>query len=383
MASSVQSRPTYYDILGLAPSATQDDISRAFKRLMGLFSSRPTVATAQLSVAFETLRNPAKRRGYDQMLGLAAAPKPVDPAIVGSGRATASLLGSAWTNLAAQVAADSPTPAASEQAQDKPSASPEPRVATFIASSLRVPAGAVDAAPLASFENEPPEPPEPAPTSEATFDRAPSGFQFQPSKSLEDRIDWRRMSLVAGGLLAAAGVVGTAAGLSVRENGQAPSLQASVSAPVPPARPVGSAVNATPKAPALAAAQQAAPAAVERVSAPPVPKMAQRASEPLADAETQPGASTATSGEGSTADAAPTDELAPKPESAVNAATELPLPKSVIARTIGRIGYPCGSVVSTAAVEGAPGVFSVSCSSGQTYRATPVSGRYHFRRSAG
>jgi hypothetical protein len=63
-------------------------------------------------------------------------------------------------------------------------------------------------------------------------------------------------------------------------------------------------------------------------------------------------------------------------------AAKLPLPNSVIARTIARIGYPCGSVVSTTSVEGAgAGVYKVACSSGATYQATPVRGRYRFRRA--
>jgi hypothetical protein len=35
---------------------------------------------------------------------------------------------------------------------------------------------------------------------------------------------------------------------------------------------------------------------------------------------------------------------------------------------------------STTAIEGSPGVFKVNCTSGDSYKATPVRGRYHFRR---
>jgi hypothetical protein len=57
------------------------------------------------------------------------------------------------------------------------------------------------------------------------------------------------------------------------------------------------------------------------------------------------------------------------------------LSNGFVARTIERIGYACGDVASTARVEGeAPGVFKVTCTSGQSYRAAPVRGRYHFRR---
>ena len=53
---------------------------------------------------------------------------------------------------------------------------------------------------------------------------------------------------------------------------------------------------------------------------------------------------------------------------------------TLVARTIERIGYSCGQVASTSAVEGAAGVYKVTCTSGQTYRAAPVHGRYRFRR---
>jgi len=55
----------------------------------------------------------------------------------------------------------------------------------------------------------------------------------------------------------------------------------------------------------------------------------------------------------------------------------------VIARTIGRIGYACGQIASTSAVEGEAGIFKVTCTSGHSYRAAPVRGRYHFRRLGG
>ena len=52
-----------------------------------------------------------------------------------------------------------------------------------------------------------------------------------------------------------------------------------------------------------------------------------------------------------------------------------------MARTIERIGYACGSVASAAAVDGSAGVFKLYLgSSGHSYQASPVKGRYHFRR---
>lgn len=77
------------------------------------------------------------------------------------------------------------------------------------------------------------------------------------------------------------------------------------------------------------------------------------------------------------------EQRAPEAPAATVTPAKLPLPNAVIARTIGRIGYPCGQVASAATVEGdAPGVFTVTCTSGHSYRAAPVRGRYHFRRLA-
>jgi hypothetical protein len=58
----------------------------------------------------------------------------------------------------------------------------------------------------------------------------------------------------------------------------------------------------------------------------------------------------------------------------------MPLPKPTIARTLHRIGYSCGSVASTSAVDGQAGVFTVTCTSGQSYRASPQHGRYRFKK---
>jgi hypothetical protein len=86
---------------------------------------------------------------------------------------------------------------------------------------------------------------------------------------------------------------------------------------------------------------------------------------------------------GTSAEAAAGPSQAPGDAPAATAvAASMPLPNSVIARTIGKIGYPCGSVASTSA-SGSPGVFTVTCSSGHSYKAAPVRGRYHFSRVRG
>jgi len=60
----------------------------------------------------------------------------------------------------------------------------------------------------------------------------------------------------------------------------------------------------------------------------------------------------------------------------------MPLPNSTIARTLHRIGYSCGSVASTLPIDSAGG-YKVTCTSGHSYSAKPVRGRYHFRRLGG
>jgi hypothetical protein len=62
----------------------------------------------------------------------------------------------------------------------------------------------------------------------------------------------------------------------------------------------------------------------------------------------------------------------------------LPLPDRTVARTIERIGYACGKVASVTPMgEGSGGAFKVTCTSGDSYRAAPIRGRYHFRRLGG
>ena len=75
MANSVKSRPNHYEVLGLSPTASQEEINRAFVREMGMFGARPVAAAAQIGAAFEVLRNAEKRRDYDRALGLGREPR--------------------------------------------------------------------------------------------------------------------------------------------------------------------------------------------------------------------------------------------------------------------------------------------------------------------
>lgn len=68
----------------------------------------------------------------------------------------------------------------------------------------------------------------------------------------------------------------------------------------------------------------------------------------------------------------------PPPKSA-----PLPLPNAVIVRTIEKIGYSCGSIVSSSKIAGASGSsdYRINCSSGASYRASNRTGRYRFSKA--
>jgi hypothetical protein len=60
-----------------------------------------------------------------------------------------------------------------------------------------------------------------------------------------------------------------------------------------------------------------------------------------------------------------------------------PLPNAVIVRTLEKIGYSCGSIVSSSKIEGASGSsdYRITCSSGASYRASNRTGRYRFSKA--
>jgi outer membrane biosynthesis protein TonB len=70
--SSTQSGPNYYEALGLTPEASEDDIRSAFKALNRKQRERDRELldeARRTSIAFETLRDQAKRHAYDASLG--------------------------------------------------------------------------------------------------------------------------------------------------------------------------------------------------------------------------------------------------------------------------------------------------------------------------
>jgi len=343
MASAAGLRPNHYETLGVSPGATDSEIAQAFARMMGMFGVRPVSVAAQLSVAFEVLRNPSKRRDYDRALGLTRDPEPLPWSVGGVARSSPGLIGSAWSGLGEQVTR-SPLPKPVEEPQAQ-GATPEPRIASFIASSLRGP-----------------------PRREVPEIAAEQG----PREADDGSIDWRRPALAGAALVLAAGLIGTMAGLSVTGSESA-APGANVTSDLPAARPSSTVAPPTPSAQAVAEAAPAVPVEKPTARLPSRHSFARAAVDeaPSLAIHEQPQADLAS-------DATAADPLAPEP--AADAAT-MPLSNSVVARTIERIGYSCGTVVSTTAAE-ASGVYTVTCSSGHTYRAAPIHGRYRFRRSS-
>jgi len=340
MASTVRSLSNHYDILRVPRAASGDEIVEAFAAEMRAARLRPDIPVArlaELSVAYETLRDPARRRAYDSSLGLDRAPKPDPPRTL---------------------------------------APAESRVASFIASSLRDPVKPVET----------PATPDPvpmplAPTPDQVAETSPPPFcQAAPPPPGGLLIDRNRATIGAG----AAGLAILALAVSLPEStadrlaAASPPAQA-VTVGLPPAEPVQDYV--VPPEATLTRAHVQEPAAAPKAEAEKPPLAAP---EKIDEAAASPPAAQAAMKEKAA------DALAPLSQQASAAAdgsapvavsdAKLPLPKATIARTIERIGYSCGSVASAAAVDAASGVFKINCSSGDSYRAAPVGGRYHFRR---
>jgi hypothetical protein len=387
MASTVRSRPNHYQALGLLPDASQDQIAGAFARAMGMFATRPMAVAAEIGAAFETLRDPVKRRAYDKAIGLVKEPEPRAWAIASAAPGRGGFFG--MHAVATPGVAREPFVAAPRRREPDPPPQPEvseePDTGSFIASSLLEIAkpGAFDPSRLA-----PERPPRPPETAAGTIHREAQQpvlpRQEDSSREAEDRpFDWRRPALAVGAFVVAAGLLGALAGVSVRDDeqqqatpGTAPVTAAKAHrALVAPAAatsapPVEATVQTT--APHPARSQAAAVRTKRAVRAKPAPTFAQDVADTLAtqsaSADAEPPAGTAT-------EIPAAESSAPRPVAAA-----MPLPNSVIARTIERIGYSCGSVASATPAADASGVYEIRCTSGQSYRASPVGGRYHFRR---
>ena len=227
MVSTVTSRPNHYEVLGLAPSASAEEIKAAFAREIG--RPRAFGGIVELSVAYESLRDPARRRAYDDLLGFNQPKAPPPPR-----RDSYSLS----------------LPTLHLEPPRRPEPVVEPRLASFIASSVRSPASA-------DPRQDPPrhEPPrhevsrqemprhDPAPIAERRPMDAITVPRIEPpsqSDAEQPAVDLKRPVVVVGGLVAAVALIGAWAGVTAGNavESQPPARAVTVALPRAKAVPV-------------------------------------------------------------------------------------------------------------------------------------------------
>jgi hypothetical protein len=343
MASTVTTRPNHYQLLGIEPGASGGEIDSAFVKAIA--APRAFGGLAEIGVAYETLRDAARRRAYDDSIGLNAPPPPPAPQPDQH----------KWQFSAPQTTA-----------RPRPEAAAEPRLSSFIAASLRPsrdPEPRADTVPQAPVAAQPLRRP--------VLPIAPA----EPAAKIDAQpVDWKRMGIAVAGAVGVVALIGAWAGWQAGSDVESASVTVAVpsatSPPAPTAKPAAERV-AEPARP-IAFAAPAAPAA--RATPAPLPLEPERPPQTVASG---PFEQVAEAGAPQSAAA-----LAEVPaESAVASTTaSLPLSNATIAQTIRRIGYACGSVASASAIDGHAGTFKITCSSGDSYRASQVRGRYHFKR---
>ncbi|HUP67907.1 MAG TPA: hypothetical protein VM145_06830 [Sphingomicrobium sp.] len=342
MATTVTTRRNHYEVLGLAPSATMAEIGEAFGRELLLSRTRAFGTLADVSIAYEALRDPARRKAYDRKIGVNQPPPPVIMPTAVSFRSSARFLGAP------------PEPKADPLPPPSEAPTEEPRTASFIAASLR----------------------RPEPDAEADAGQAPPVRLRRPMPAIseadleEQGFQWRRPAVAGAIVIGAVALIGAWAGIEAgKDAGDGQGTAVTVPVPGAKPRPAASVQPAAEARPRIAPTVAAAPLQRQR----PAKHFA-------ATAQAKAPQQAVASGPFEEIAAAGAVEAAPALSDAPvgSAEASLPLSHAAIARTIGRIGYPCGSVASTSQVLG--NVFKVTCTSGDSYRAAPVHGRYRFKR---
>jgi len=368
MSSTVTTRPTHYEVLGLEPTATRAEVAAAFTRGMSMLRPRAFGGLAELTVAHAVLSDPDKRRAYDREIGLAPEPEPeAKPALPlhthGAGSAS-------FARAAVPLAAPVERPAIALAPQ------PEP---------LPVQREPVRTRPIgeALAELARPEPlvarPAPAPVVTEPVEPIVAGHEDEDEGGDARAVPWKPVVIAGGGVVAAVALIGAWAGWQSRSG-------------VPEKATVSALL--TPPNTDFTVSDPAAAAALGSDAVPPAPDGAPRMAAPRRDARRHVSARAARApqlaeierqlAEPAPAEAAATPAALPAQADVADPVTataaSMPLSNATIARTIGRIGYPCGSVASTSQILGK--AFTVTCTSGHSYRAAPVRGRYHFRKLA-
>lgn len=364
MVTTVQARPNHYEILGLTPAASADEIVRAFARELSPLKPHAFGGLAVVSLAYEVLRDPVKRRAYDRSLGLRQESTPADRSST-SPRFEAA--GESRTGFVIAAALrESARPQASESYPER-----QRQIPKRLGHSLE---------PMAATE-------EPV-TDVPRIDRSIiDDLHEAPGLTLE----WKRPGVVIAALFVGVGLTGALAGLwsgrAIAPQEASAAVSLAPEHPLPGAKTLEAAPEPTSEHAATLPAQ---PARIGFVRARRTPARVQPAIAPrqLRASDIQAidlsprvrEAAQASGGPSSTAAASDAAPARAQSTAAVAPEAALPLPDRVVARTIERIGYACGQVESAIAVEGEPGVFKVTCTSGDSYKAAPVRGRYHFRR---
>jgi hypothetical protein len=375
MATAVKSRPNFYEVLGLTPAASNAQIGDAFAREIILSRMRAFGGVAEVSIAYETLRNPAKRKAYDESIGVRREPQPVALPTAVSFRSSAHFIGAPppaeRSAPKPEVKAEeppAPLPPRAKEVQSEPPREPlrESRIAPFIAASLRRP----DELPVQS-----------APAPERKVEAELPRYLLQPRvlKPIVEAIDeqgfdLKRPAVIGGTVIAAVALLGAWAGVQAGNEAENAPAAKGVTVAVPEATKVVAAPVAD-SSPTLATSdyrRRPRVIAARRAEPSPTPVEPRR----VVTANSQPGPFDS---EPIMAEAtAPEQPPAEETRLVEAAARNLPLSHAAIAQTIGRIGYPCGRVTSTSQVLG--NVFKVTCTSGDSYRAAPIHGRYRFKR---
>ena len=338
MVTTLASKPNHYERLGLNPGAGDAEIARAFATAMSPLMPRSVRDIAEIGVAFETLRDPVRRRAYDE--SIAPPPRPQEPLREPDIEQAHGVMfpRDGWPIIASARIGSAELPAV--ESLRRPSVKPEPEV-----------------------QGKPQAEPRPALREAAGFDE-------------DERANWRRPAITLGGLFLGVAAVGAGLGWYASRGMSAAQAEQPVTMRVqrtqqPPAEvapPSAAPVRATEIAP-----QSGAPPRVAEKGAPSLKTLRHRSA-------AAPQAVSAEPRRAEDVPDIPSEQGAALASSATEPSEAMPLPDAVVARTIGRIGYACGEVASTTAVEGAPGAFKITCTSGQSYRAAPVRGRYHFKR---
>lgn len=373
MSSTVKSRPNHYEVLGLTPGASSHEIAQAFAKELSDRRPRAFGSLADVTVAYETLRDRIKREAYDISLGLKAKVPTPPPLPLAEWKAFAMRASPKPAPQPAQDLLSRFAPKADAPPRPEPAA--KPKLPPMGVTSRREP---ID-----------PEPHEPNTTPTAPNEESQQAEVARRRPELQTgeghlhfaeagrfKVDGQapfqwKIPALAGGALVLAVCIGAWTGLEAGNDNE--QTENSVTLKVPAAKPLpemaGSPLELPPSV------QEAQPQQPTR----PTSARVERARPPLQIDLPEAGSVEAAQPIQSLPDQIATEQAVPEANVQATAA-KLPLPNAVIARTIGRIGYPCGQVASTTALDGSSGAFKVTCTSGHTYRAAPVRGRYRFRR---